>query len=35
MGYGQFFQTMGFEDPSAPTLEEFGQALMATISETG
>jgi AcrR family transcriptional regulator len=33
MGYGQLFQTMGLEDPSAPTLDEFGHALMAMISQ--
>jgi hypothetical protein len=35
MGYGQLFQTMGFEDPSAPTMDEFGQALMAMVSQSG
>jgi AcrR family transcriptional regulator len=35
MGYGQLFQTMGLQDPSAPTLEEFGHALMAMIGQAG
>jgi AcrR family transcriptional regulator len=35
MGYGQLFQTMGFADPSAPTLDEFGHSLMAMISQAG
>jgi AcrR family transcriptional regulator len=35
MGYGQLFQTMGLKDPSTPSLDEFGHALMAMISQTG
>jgi AcrR family transcriptional regulator len=35
MGYGQLFQTLGFADPSAPTLDEFGHALMAMIGQVG
>ena len=33
LGYGQLFQTMGLKDPSAPSLDEFGRALMAIISQ--
>jgi AcrR family transcriptional regulator len=35
LGYGQLFQTMGFKDSSAPSLDEFGHALMAMISQAG
>ena len=35
MGYGQLFQTLGFEDQSAPSLDEFGQALMGLVSQAG
>jgi AcrR family transcriptional regulator len=35
MGYGQLFQTMGFEDPSAPTLDEFGRTLTGLIGPDG
>jgi AcrR family transcriptional regulator len=35
LGYGQLFQTMGFTDQSAPSMEEFGQALMAMIGRAG
>ena len=33
LGYGQLFQTLGFEDQSAPSMDEFGQTLMTMISE--
>jgi len=32
-GYGQLFQTMGLKDTSAPSLDEFGHALMEIISQ--
>ncbi len=35
LGYGQLFQTMGFEDQSALSMDEFGQALMALIGQAG
>ena len=35
LGYGQLFQTLGFTDQSAPSLDEFGQTLMAMISQAG
>ena len=35
LGYGQLFQTLGLKDQSAPSLDEFGQALMAMISQAG
>jgi hypothetical protein len=34
-GYGQLFQTMGLKDPSAPSFDEFGHALMEIISHAG
>ena len=35
LGYGQLFQTMGFSDSSAPSMDEFGQVLMAMVSQAG
>ena len=33
LGYGQLFYTMGFADPSTPSLEAFGQALVGIIDQ--
>ena len=35
LGYGQLFQTMGFTDQSSPSMDEFGQVLMAMIGRAG
>ena len=34
LGYGQLFQRLGFKDPSAPSLDEFGHTLMAMVGQT-
>ena len=33
LGYGQLFQRLGLKDPSAPSLDEFGYALMAMVGQ--
>lgn len=35
LGYGQLFEALGFEDPSAPRIEAFGEGLMALIARGG
>lgn len=35
LGHGQLFQTMGLQDPSAPSLDEFGNTLMGIIAQAG
>jgi AcrR family transcriptional regulator len=35
LGYGQLFLRMGFEGPTTPDLEEFGEALMEVIGQHG
>jgi AcrR family transcriptional regulator len=35
LGYGQLFHTLGFEDPSAPSLDQFGEIVMAMVRQKG
>ena len=35
LGHGQLFLTMGLQDLSAPSLEEFGSVLMGVIAQAG
>jgi AcrR family transcriptional regulator len=34
-GYGQLFHNLGFEDPSAPSLDAFGQIVMSLVGQEG
>jgi hypothetical protein len=35
LGYGQSFEALGLRDPSAPSLDEFGQLLKKMIGRQG